>query len=238
MELPLGLLKLVMRFLDYGGMGLVTLISLSMVWVFRKRIFQFPEFVSRDKYGAKSHSLLSQLDTWIYFRLPTMESECLLRRELFKTYLLVMFKEWRSFINDLVHLDIDHMTDEEFRNKVMSGFDHFLVDYRQKVASEGVPMFVVEKFRDANKVRIDLTVTTIQEIMTNTLLPDLEDKLVVILNIFSALSANVMASSDRLMRELNGEICKVKFRGIECDPERCPIKVHSDRLKRETLEDL
>lgn len=231
-------IDLVDVFEKYGFKGLLFIILVVLIYGIAKSNFmskiltkisdKFIEWFLRDKTknmdsvrnitdsDISNHDLFNYIDFWVYSKIPTFQFSTEYRTAVFKKYLTIYLKSYKSNIQKFVQTkDYQEMDSAKLRTTLLNLVNSIIYDYEREAEEAGIPKIVIEKMKARNNDTITLTIDLIEGVCSSQFYQSDKNFLKVysILNILLSVLENTISSSDTVCNSINGQLKGLTFDG-------------------------
>lgn len=224
---------------NYGLLGTIGLLLLGLIYeAFRNKWFQklagyiAEKFIEKamknktkdmsmhikmiDDSDVSNHDIFNYIDFWMYSKVPTIQFSTEYRTAVFRKYLSIFLKSYKTKIYDFVNdRKYQTMDNAEVWKALLDLVNSIVYDYEKEMAAASIPKVVIEKMKVKNNDTLTLTIDLIEGIC-NTHFYDTDKnflKVYSILNILLSLLENTISNSESVCNSINGQLKGLKFEG-------------------------
>ena len=173
----------------------------------KKKVKDIPHEVSES--DISNHDIFNYIDFWTYSKVPTFQFSTEYRTVVFKKYLSVFLKSYKSGLQEFVQSkDYQKMDQSELWKSLLSLLNKIIMEYERECEELGIPKIVVLKMKSKNNDTITLTIDIIESI-TNSQFYESEQnflKMYSILNILLSILENTISNSVSVCNSINGQL--------------------------------
>jgi hypothetical protein len=231
-------IDLVGVFEKYGWKGLMFVVILVTIYGFAKSSFitkiltkisdKFIEWFLKDKTkdlqnvrtitdsDISNHDVFNYIDFWVYSKVPTIQFSTEYRTSVFKKYLTIYLKSYKSNIAKFVQSKEYQMMDSaKLTTTLLNLINSIIYDYEREAEESGIPKIVIEKMKLKNNDTITLTIDLIEGVCSSQFYESEKNLLKVysILNIILSVLENTISSSETVCNSINGQLKGLTFDG-------------------------
>lgn len=231
-------IDLVNVFEKYGFKGLMFVVILVMVYGIAKSNFmgkmltkisdKFIEWFLKDKTkdlqnvrtitdsDITNHDLFNYIDFWAYSKVPTFQFSTEYRTAVFKKYLTIYLKSYKSNIAKFVQSkEYQEMDSAKLTTTLLNLINSIIYDYERGAEEFGIPKIIIEKMKLKNNDTITLTIDLIEGVCSSQFYESDKNLLKVysILNILLSVLENTISSSESVCNSINGQLKGLTFDG-------------------------
>lgn len=224
-------------FKDYGWAGgtfivllFILLLSIKSSWftslwskISDKVIEKFMKNKTKDiknsirnitESDIENHDIFNYIDFWSYSKIPTFQFSTEYRTVVFRRYLTIFLKSYksnlRSFVSDKLYQKMD---DAQIWKSFLTLMNDIVFDYEREMMQLGVTDVVISKMKIRNNDNITLTIDLIEGIC-NSQFYDSDNnllKMYSILNILLSVLENTISNSENVCNLINGQLKGLTF---------------------------
>ena len=167
------------NYLDKYGIGgfIVVLILFILITIFKTNWFSNlmsklidKKFNKKDKDVKKditesdisNHDIIKFIDFWLYSKVPTFVFSTDYRTAVFRKYIEIYLKGYKSNINDFIRSGkFKDMDDAQILQSFLSLINNTIYDYESDMKKQGIPDIIIEKMKVKNNDTLSLTIDLI-----------------------------------------------------------------------------
>lgn len=160
------------------------------------------------------HDIFNYIDFWMYSRIPTLQFSTDYRTAIFRKYLSIYLKCYKStlsdFVRDASYKKMDH---SELWKNLLNLINNIIHDYEIECKNSNIPNIIINKMKQKNNDTIQLTIDLIESISTSQFYESDNNLLKVysILNILLSVLENTISNSATVCNSINGSLRGLKF---------------------------
>lgn len=225
-------------FEKYGWKGLMFVFLIALIYGVAKSNFvskimtkisdKFIEWFLKDKTkdldnvrnitdsDITNHDLFNYIDFWVYSKVPTFQFSTEYRTAVFKKYISLYLKSYKSNILKFVQSkEYQEMDAAKLRTTLLNLINSVIYDYEREAMDAGIPKIVIEKMKSKNNDTITLTIDLIEGVCSSQFYASDKNFLKVysILNILLSVLENTISSSEQVCNSINGQLKGLTFEG-------------------------
>lgn len=225
-------------FEKYGWKGLLFVSLIALIYGIAKSNFmgkimtkisdKFIEWFLKDKTkdldnvrnitdsDISNHDVFNYIDFWVYSKVPTFQFSTEYRTAVFKKYLTLYLKSYKTNILKFVQSkDYQEMDAAKLRTTLLNLVNSIIYDYEREAQDAGIPKIVIEKMKAKNNDTITLTIDLIEGVCSSQFYQSEKNLLKVysILNIILSVLENTISSSETVCNSINGQLKGLTFDG-------------------------
>ena len=225
-------------FEKYGWKGLLFVSLIALIYGIAKSNFmgkimtkisdKFIEWFLKDKTkdldnvrnitdsDISNHDVFNYIDFWVYSKVPTFQFSTEYRTAVFKKYLTLYLKSYKTNILKFVQSkDYQEMDAAKLRTTLLNLVNSIIYDYEREAQDAGIPKIVIEKMKAKNNDTITLTIDLIEGVCSSQFYQSEKNLLKVysILNIILSVLENTISSSESVCNSINGQLKGLTFDG-------------------------
>jgi len=162
----------------------------------------------------ENHDIFNYIDFWSYSKIPTFQFSTEYRTVVFRRYLAIYLKSYksnlRSFVSDKLYQKMD---DAQIWKSFLTLINDIVFDYEREMMQVGIPDIIISKMKIKNNDNITLTIDLIEGIC-NSQFYDSENnllKMYSILNILLSVLENTINGSEGVCNSINGALKGLTF---------------------------
>jgi hypothetical protein len=163
-----------------------------------------------------NHDVFNYIDFWVYSKIPTFQFSTEYRTAVFKKYLTVYLRSYKSNIQKFVQSkEYQEMDSAKLRTTLLNLVNSIVYDYERDAEESGIPKVVIEKMKLKNNDTITLTIDLIEGVCSSQFYTSDKNLLKVysILNILLSVLENTISSSEAICNSINGQLKGLTFDG-------------------------
>ncbi len=163
-----------------------------------------------------NHDIFNYIDFWTYSKIPTIQFSTDYRTAVFRKYLTIYLKSYKSKIFDFVSSgEYQTMDSPQVCKAMLNLINEIVFDYEKKMEDAGIPKIVIEKMKTKNNETIALTMDLIDSICNSPFYNCDKNflKIYSILNIVLSILENTISCSEGICNSINGKLKGLKFDG-------------------------
>jgi hypothetical protein len=163
-----------------------------------------------------NHDVLNYIDFWVYSKIPTFQFSTEYRTAVFKKYLSIYLRSYKSNIQKFVQSkEYQEMDAAKLRTTLLNLINSIIFDYERDSEEAGIPKVVIEKMKLKNNDTITLTIDLIEGVCSSQFYTSDKNLLKVysILNILLSVLENTISSSESVCNSINGQLKGLTFDG-------------------------
>ena len=225
-------------FEKYGWKGLLFVSLIALIYGIAKSNFmgkimtkisdKFIEWFLKDKTkdldnvrnitdsDISNHDVFNYIDFWVYSKVPTFQFSTEYRTAVFKKYLTLYLKSYKTNILKFVQSkDYQEMDAAKLRTTLLNLVNSIIYDYEREAQDAGIPKIVIEKMKAKNNDTITLTIDLIEGVCSSQFYQSEKNLLKVysILNIILSVLENTISSCETVCNSINGSLKGLTFDG-------------------------
>jgi hypothetical protein len=225
-------------FEKYGWKGLLFIFLIATIYGIAKSNFvskiltkisdKFIEWFLKDKTKGldnvrtitdsdiSNHDVFNYIDFWVYSKVPTFQFSTEYRTAVFKKYLSIYLKSYKTGILKFVQSkEYQEMDAAKLRTTLLNLINSIIYDYERTSEEAGIPKIIIEKMKLKNNDTITLTIDLIEGVCSSQFYQSEKNLLKVysILNILLSVLENTISSSDTVCNSINGQLKGLTFDG-------------------------
>jgi hypothetical protein len=163
-----------------------------------------------------NHDVFNYIDFWMYSKIPTFQFSTEYRTAVFKKYLSVYLKSYKTNILKFVqNKEYQEMDSAKLRTTLLNLINSIVYDYEREAEEFGIPKVVIEKMKLKNNDTITLTIDLIEGVCSSQFYESDKNFLKVysILNILLSVLENTISNSENVCNSINGQLKGLIFDG-------------------------
>lgn len=225
-------------FEKYGFRGLIFVFLVVIVYGIAKSNFmskiltkisdKFIEWFLKDKTkdvgnvktitesDITNHDIFNYIDFWSYSKVPTFQFSTEYRTAVFKKYLTIYLKSYKTNIYQFVtSKEYQGMDSAKLTTTLLNLINSIVYDYEKGAEEVGIPKIVIEKMKLKNNETITLTIDLMEGVCSSQFYQSDKNFLKVysILNILLSVLENTISSSESICNSINGQLKGLSFDG-------------------------
>lgn len=183
-------------------------------WFLKDKIRNSEELRKITDSDISNHDLFNYIDFWTYSKVPTFEFSTEYRTAVFKKYLSIYLKSYKSEILKFVQTkEYQEMDSAKLRTKLLNLINSIIYDYEKSSSEVGIPKIIIDKMKAKNNDTITLTIDLIEGVCSSQFYESEKNLLKVysILNILLSVLENTISGSDVVCNSINGQLKGLVF---------------------------
>lgn len=167
-----------------------------------------------------NHDVFNYIDFWMYSKIPTFQFSTEYRTVIFRKYLTVYLRCYKSGLSDFVKTsNYKNMDQAQLWKSFLSLINKIVWDYEKEAKELGIPDIVISKMKEKNNDIIQLTIDLIANVSNSQFYESQDNSLKVysIMNIILSVLENTVTLSSTVCNSINGQL-----RGLEMDGKKEP----------------
>jgi hypothetical protein len=163
-----------------------------------------------------NHDIFNYIDFWMYSKVPTFQFSTEYRTVVFRRYLTIYLKSYKTNISKFViNKEYEEMDDAKLSTNLMNIINKVVYDYERDMIESGLPSVVIEKMKAKNNDTITLKIDLIQGVCSSHFYSSDKNYLKVysILNILLSVLENTISNSEVVCNSINGQMKGFEFGG-------------------------
>ena len=163
-----------------------------------------------------NHDIFNYIDFWMYSKIPTFHFSTEYRTVVFRKYLTIYLRSYKSNISKFViSKEYQEMDDPKISKDLLNLINRIVYDYEKQMEEIGLPKVVIEKMKSKNNDTITLTMDLIQGVCNSQFYSSDKNYLKVysILNILLSVLENTISNSESVCNSINGQLKGLTFDG-------------------------
>ena len=216
-------------FSKYGILGVI-FIGVLAIAIYKpdwyKKLFKLFKLSKKDKSvisesQISNHLIFVHIDFWLYHKIPTFNFKTKFRTKVFRDYLSIYLKIYKtnieSFVNDKHFQNWDN---SEFWKNFLDLLNSIGEEYESEMQREGIPALIIEKMKVKNNDSVTLMINLIKGVSGSEFYESEKNFLKVfsILNIILPILENTILHSDEVCNSINGDLSGLIYKG-ETEPQ-------------------
>lgn len=163
-----------------------------------------------------NHDIFNYIDFWMYSKVPTFQFSTEYRTVVFRKYLTIYLKSYKSNISKFILTkEYQEMDEAKLSTTLLNLINRIVYDYEREMEEVGIPKIVIEKMKVKNNDTITLTIDLIEGICSSQFYSSDKNYLKVysILNILLSVLENTISNSENVCNSINGQLKGLTFDG-------------------------
>lgn len=209
---------------DYGWPAIIPIIIIFIFWrlisaFFKNKLstFNFFHFFKKKETNndLKFHSFFNNAEYRMLVEIPSLDlfNNKPVRQKIFKDLLYIECKAIYDTCYDIAKLDMSSWSDSQWSIEISKKVNEILTIFIKKSREEGIPDLVIERYNKWHNGSFELLFNYInllgsESIYTNNIMRT--NTFFLIMNL---LLITTIADAERSLKELNGEISGLKYKG-------------------------
>lgn len=156
-----------------------------------------------------NHDIFNYIDLWVYSKVPTLQFSTEYRTAVFRKYLTIYLKSYKTKINEFVDSkEYQNMDDSKIWKALLDLINQIIFDYEKEMTSVCIPTIVMEKMKTKNNDTINLTIDLIEGICSSQFYESDNNLLKVYstLNILLSVLENTISGAESVCNSINGSL--------------------------------
>lgn len=169
-----------------------------------------------DDSDISNHDIFNYIDFWMYSKVPTIQFSTEYRTVVFRKYLSIFLKSYKTKIYNFVNVrEYQTMDNAKVWKALLDLVNSIVYDYEKEMSDAGITKIVIEKMKVKNNDTLSLAIDLIEGICNSHFYDSDKNFLKVysILNILLSLLENVITNSEAVCNSINGQLKGLKFEG-------------------------
>jgi hypothetical protein len=163
-----------------------------------------------------NHDIFNYIDFWMYSKVPTFQFSTEYRTAVFRRYLTIYLKAYKTNIAKFIMTkEYQEMDEAKLSTTLLNLINRIVYDYEREMEESGIPKIVIEKMKVKNNDTITLTIDLIEGICSSQFYSSDKNYLKVysILNILLSVLENTISNSENVCNSINGQLKGLTFDG-------------------------
>lgn len=208
--------------LVFGG-SLISSIKWSSLWT--KISDKFIEIFLRNKVKKEpiksitesdiiNHDIFNYIDFWTYSKIPTFQFSSEYRSVVFKKYLTIYLKNYKSELHSFVQSgEYKEMDQSQIWKSSINLINKIISNYESEMKDNRIPDIIILKMKTKNNDTITLFLDLIEGVCNSSFYTSDKNylKIYSILNILLSILENTIANSESVCNNINGQLKGSKF---------------------------
>jgi hypothetical protein len=161
-----------------------------------------------------NHDIFNYIDLWTYSKVPTIQFSTEYRTVVFRRYLSIFLKSYKSNIKNYIQDDqFKKMDNAQLWRSFLKLVTDIVYDYEKNMAEQGIPKIIIDKMKVKNNDMINLIIDLIEGICNSSFYNSENNLLKVysILNIILSILENTISHSESTCNSINGQLKGLSF---------------------------
>ena len=201
---------------DWLGSKL-TKLSVSFIEKFMKRetkdVSKIRKITNSD---IVNHDIFNYIDFWTYSMVPTLRFSTDYRTAVFRKYLTIYLKSYKSNISKFVtSKEYESMDEPQIIKTFLNLINMIVYDYEREFIVAGIPTIVIERMKIKNNDNILLTIDLVEGVCSSHFYDSENNLLKVysILNILMTMLESTISNSESICNGINGALKGMTYDG-------------------------
>ena len=163
---------------------------------------------------VSNHDIFNYIDLWSYSKVPTIQFSTEYRTVVFRKYLTIFLKGYRTNIMKFItEGNFRTMDNAQLWKRFLKLMTDVVYDYEKEMEEAGIPKIIIEKMKVKNNEMINLIIDLIEGICNSSFYNSENNLLKVysILNIILSILENTISSSEATCNSINGQLSGLIF---------------------------
>lgn len=163
-----------------------------------------------------NHDIFNYIDFWMYSKVPTFQFSTEYRTAVFRRYLTIYLKAYKSNIAKFImSKEYQEMDEAKLSTTLLNLINRIVYDYEREMSESGIPKIIIEKMKVKNNDTITLTMDLVEGICSSQFYSSDKNYLKVysILNILLSVLENTISNSENVCNSINGQLKGLTFDG-------------------------
>lgn len=208
----------------FFGSSLISSIKWASIWT--KVSDKFIEIFLRNKVKKENiklvtesdiihHDIFNYIDFWTYSKIPTFQFSSDYRSVVFKKYLTIYLKNYKSELHTFIQSGEYKEMDQEIHLfcLILDLINKIVSNYETEMKENRIPDIVILKMKTKNNDTISLFLDLIEGVCNSSFYTSDKNylKIYSILNILLSILENTITNSDGVCNSINGQLKGLKF---------------------------
>ncbi len=161
-----------------------------------------------------NHDIFNYIDLWTYSKVPTIQFSTEYRTVVFRRYLSIFLKSYKSNIKNYIQDDqFKKMDNAQLWRSFLKLVNDIVYDYEKNMTELGIPKIIIDKMKVKNNDMINLIIDLIEGICNSSFYNSENNLLKVysILNIILSILENTISHSESTCNSINGQLKGLSF---------------------------
>jgi hypothetical protein len=170
--------------------------------------------ISISESDVINHDIFNYIDLWTYSKVPTIQFSTEYRTAVFRRYLTIFLKSYKSKIKNYIQNDeFKKMDSAQLWRSFLKLVTDIVYDYEKSMEEQGIPKIIIEKMKVKNNDMINLIIDLIEGICNSSFYNSDNNLLKVysILNIILSVLENTISHSESTCNSINGQLKGLSF---------------------------
>lgn len=170
--------------------------------------------ISITESDVDNHDVFNYIDLWTYSKVPTIQFSTEYRTVVFRKYLTIFLKNYKSNIKKFVQSgNFKTMDNAQLWQGFLKLMTDVVYDYEKEMEEVGIPKIIIEKMKVKNNDMINLIIDLIGGICNSSFYNSENNLLKVysILNIILSILENTISGSEATCNSINGQLAGLSF---------------------------
>jgi len=163
-----------------------------------------------------NHDIFNYIDFWVYSKVPTIQFSTEYRTAVFRKYLTIYLKSYKSVLFNYVNSkEFEGMDDAQICKSLLNLINSIVYDYEKEMSNVGIPNIIIDKMKEKNNTTISLMLDLIDGVCGSQFYKSENNLLKVysILNILLSVLENTISNSEPICNSINGQLKGMTFEG-------------------------
>lgn len=163
-----------------------------------------------------NHDIFNYIDFWTYSKVPTFQFSTDYRTVVFRKYLTIYLKCYKSNLLKFVNnREYQQMDEAQIWRSILNTINTIVYDYEREMLEVGIPKIIIDKMKVKNNDNITLTIDLIEGVCSSQFYESENNYLKVysILNILLSVLENTIMHSESVCNSINGQLKGLTFEG-------------------------
>lgn len=163
-----------------------------------------------------NHDIFNYIDFWTYSKVPTIQFSTEYRTAVFRKYLTIYLKSYKSVLSNYVNSkEFESMDDAQICKSLLNLINSIVYDYEKEMESVGIPKIIIDKMKEKNNTTISLMLDLIDGVCGSQFYKSENNLLKVysILNILLSVLENTTSNSESVCNSINGQLKGLSYDG-------------------------
>lgn len=163
-----------------------------------------------------NHDIFNYIDFWVYSKVPTFQFSTEYRTAVFRKYLTIYLKSYKSVLVNYVNSkEFESMDDAQICKSLLNLVNTIVYEYEKEMSNVGIPNIIIDKMKEKNNTTISLMLDLIDGVCGSQFYKSENNLLKVysILNILLSVLENTISNSETVCNSINGALKGLVFDG-------------------------
>lgn len=163
-----------------------------------------------------NHDIFNYIDFWVYSKVPTIQFSTEYRTVIFRKYLTLYLKSYKSVLSTYVNSkEFESMDDAQICKSLLNLINSIVYDYEKEMSNVGIPKVIIDKMKEKNNTTISLMLDLIDGVCGSQFYKSENNLLKVysILNILLSVLENTISNSESVCNSINGQLKGLSYEG-------------------------